>query len=518
MNQNEICSTLKSITNLSRNLFDFLEVVGKGGFGKVWKVQFLKNKMFFALKEMSKTKIIEKKMLNNVFQEKEILANLYHPYLVNLYCTFQDTENLYMLMDYLPCSDLRYQIKFIKLFSEEQLRFIAACVVLGLEYIHSNGIIHRDIKPENLVIEERGYFRITDFGIATSIEPDSFLNDISGTPGYIPPEVVKGDRVSFESDYFALGVILYELIMGDRPFLGNNKKEMLEDFSKKEICLTPEACGYSKDLCDFINKLLIFDKHHRLGRNGANEVKSHKIFNEFNWKHLYHKTVRSPFVPKIFIEKDPKRKLSQRKSDYNSKDTNDSDSNSNSKKDDNFQNNFLNYTFIRKLNVNINYYNSKLQQKNSQVTKPYRTIVASPQKVIQIATLKKTPIKLLSSSKKDSNQNDLNKIGGRSVSKFSCVLPAIKNNQKNKYYNSNTSSTNNSFLGSHYSKSPMKRSSSNKNMFKNFILKSACKNMKMSSPNVNVFSQTKLFRKPSKFNTVINNIHIKTNSSNTILV
>lgn len=521
MGQNEICTTLKSITTLSRNLFDFLEVVGKGGFGKVWKVQFLKNKMFFALKEMSKSKIIEKQMLNNVFQEKEILSNLYHPYLVNLYCTFQDTENLYMVMDYLPCSDLRYQIKFIKLFNEDQLRFIAACVTLGLEYIHSNGIIHRDIKPENLVIEERGFFRITDFGIAKAIEPDTFLNDISGTPGYIPPEVVNGDRVSFESDYFALGVILYELAMGDRPFLGKNKKEMLEDFSKDGICLTPEICGYSKDLCDFINKLLIFDKYQRLGRNGANEVKSHKIFSEFNWKHLYHKTVRSPFVPKIFVEKDSKRRLSQRKSENNSKDTNDSDSISISKKNDSFQNNFVNYTFIHKLNgntQNVNYYNSKLQQKSSQVTKSFRAVAASPQKIIQIAPIKKTPIKLLSTSKKKNYQNVPNKIGNHSVSKFSCELPAIKNNKKNSYYTSNTSSTNNSLLGAHYSKSPIKRSASNNNMFKNFILKSACKNMKMSNTNLNTFSQTKLFRKSSKFNTIISNIHTKTNFPNTIFV
>ena len=192
-----------------------------------------------------------------------------------------------------------------------------------------------------------------------------------------------------------------------------------------------------------------------------------------------------------------------------------------SKKNDSFQNNFVNYTFIHKLNgntQNVNYYNSKLQQKSSQVTKSFRTIAASPQKVIQIATIKKTPIKLLSTSKKKNYQNAPNKIGSHSVSKFSCELPAIKNNKKNSYYTSNTNSTNNSLLGTHSSKSPIKRSASNNNMFKNFILKSACKNMKMSNTNLNTFSQTKLIRKSSKFNTIISNIHTKTNSPNTILV
>ena len=99
MSQNEISSALKNLTTISTNMFDLLEVVGKGGFGKVWKVQFCKGKTIFALKEMSKTKIIERQMLENVFQEKSILSELYHPLLVNLYCTFQGKDNLYMLMD-----------------------------------------------------------------------------------------------------------------------------------------------------------------------------------------------------------------------------------------------------------------------------------------------------------------------------------------------------------------------------------------------------------------------------------
>ena len=120
MGQNEITSSLKNVTTVTKKMFDFIEIVGKGGFGKVWKVELIKNKQLLALKEMSKTKIIEKKMLENVFQEKKILSSLYHPFLVNLYASFQDIDNLYMVMDYLPCSDLRFQLGFIKRFKEDQ--------------------------------------------------------------------------------------------------------------------------------------------------------------------------------------------------------------------------------------------------------------------------------------------------------------------------------------------------------------------------------------------------------------
>ena len=166
MGQGEINPSLKKITTLSPSQFVFNSVIGRGGIGKVWKVQLYKPKVFLALKQMSKSKIVTKKMLDNVLQEKQILSSLYHPFIVNMYCTFQDKDNLYMLMDYLSCSDLRYQLKKLISFTEDQLKFLTACVLTGLDYLHSRGVVHKDIKPENLICDEKGYVRITDFGIA----------------------------------------------------------------------------------------------------------------------------------------------------------------------------------------------------------------------------------------------------------------------------------------------------------------------------------------------------------------
>ena len=163
------------------------------------------------MKQMSKAKIITKKMINNVLQEKQILSSLYHPFIVNMYCTFQDKDNLYMLIDYLSCSELRYQIKFL-----------TAYVFTRLDYLHLRGVVHKDIKPENLICDEKGYVRITDFGITKKTEWD-ISNEISGTLGYMAPEVFfKRNKAFPESDFFSLGVVLYEIVTGNKPYLATD--------------------------------------------------------------------------------------------------------------------------------------------------------------------------------------------------------------------------------------------------------------------------------------------------------
>ena len=141
-------------------------MIGKGGFGKVWKVQHKETKNSYALKVMSKLKIIDKKSIKSIKSELELLSNMNSPYIVNIHFAFQDKENLYLVMDFLSGGDLRFHISRHKKFSEEQTRFFICGLILALEYIHSNNIIHRDIKPENLVLEKNGYLRVTDFGVA----------------------------------------------------------------------------------------------------------------------------------------------------------------------------------------------------------------------------------------------------------------------------------------------------------------------------------------------------------------
>ena len=134
---------------VTKNYFDFQFVIGRGGFGKVWQVVMKKNNKKYALKEMSKVKIIDRRSEKSIKTEREFLSYLRNPFIVNMNCAFQDYDNLYLVMDLLTGGDLRYHLCKYRRFSEEKTKFFIACIILGLEYIHSNNIIHRDIKPEN---------------------------------------------------------------------------------------------------------------------------------------------------------------------------------------------------------------------------------------------------------------------------------------------------------------------------------------------------------------------------------
>ena len=157
------CNITKDVSinnncSLTRNMFKFNYVIGKGGFGKVWQVNYKKTNKAFALKEMSKRKILDKKSEKSINNEMLILKKLNHPFIVNMYYAFQDNDNLYLVIDFLSGGDLRFHCSRYRTFSEEQVRFFISCMILGLEHIHNNNIIHRDIKPENLVIDERDIY------------------------------------------------------------------------------------------------------------------------------------------------------------------------------------------------------------------------------------------------------------------------------------------------------------------------------------------------------------------------
>jgi serine/threonine protein kinase len=176
---------------------------------------------------MSKVRIIDRHSEKSIKGEREFLSILLHPFIVNMVCSFQDYDNLYLVMDLLTGGDLRYHICKQRKFPESQTKFFIACIILGLEYCHRNKIIHRDIKPENLVLDSNGYVHITDFGIA-KIQQNHNSKETSGTPGYMSPEVMCGQDHTILVDYFAIGVMGYEFMKGYRPYLGKSRKEIKE--------------------------------------------------------------------------------------------------------------------------------------------------------------------------------------------------------------------------------------------------------------------------------------------------
>ena len=248
---------------------------------------------------MSKVKIIDRRSEKSIKTEREFLSKLRHPFIVNMNCAFQDFENLYLVMDLLTGGDLRYHICKLRRFSENKTKFFIACLLLGLEYIHSNNIIHRDIKPENLVFDDRGYLRITDFGVA-KIRKEDNSSETSGTPGYMAPEVLLAQNHSFPVDFFAIGVMGYEFMLGQRPYLGKNRKEIKHQVLRRQAKIEPDDIpnGWSTESVDFINNCLKRKDSRRLGfTGGVSDLKNHIWFKDFDWDALFNKTLKAPFIP-----------------------------------------------------------------------------------------------------------------------------------------------------------------------------------------------------------------------------
>ena len=260
---------------------------------------------------MSKLKIIDKKSIKSINSERDLLSELFSPFIVNMYYAFQDKEFLYLVIDLLPGGDLRYHISIHKKFSEEQTRFFICGIILALEYIHSKGVIHRDIKPENLVLDDKGYVRLTDFGIAKKNMEDN-SSETSGTPGYMSPEVINSKNHSFPADYFALGVIGYEFMRGERPYKGKNRREIKEQMNENQVEITMkeeiknnyeninniiEGENWSKESINFINKLLKRNPEERLGYKGISELKQHLWLKYYPWNLMQNKILPSPFIP-----------------------------------------------------------------------------------------------------------------------------------------------------------------------------------------------------------------------------
>lgn len=293
--------------SLSRNDFTFQYPLGRGGFGKVWLVTFNSDEQSYAMKEMLKLRIVSKQSVNSVLNEQKLLSILRHPFLVNMKFAFQDRENLFLVMDLMKGGDLRYHLHLKERFNEETTKFFAACIITGLEYLHINNIIHRDIKPENLVLDPKGYLRITDFGIARGLNSDN-SKDTSGTPGYMAPEVMSRQRHGVAVDYFALGVIVYEFMMGRRPYVGKSRKEIKEYMMARQVSLVKAQvpAGWSMEAVDFVNKLIVRRPEERLGFGGPHEVKNHVWIREFNWKALLEKKIEAPFRPNEEENFDPR--------------------------------------------------------------------------------------------------------------------------------------------------------------------------------------------------------------------
>lgn len=280
------------------NDLEILNTIGTGTFGRVKLARYPPANKFFALKIMKKKEILRLNQVEHVFSERAILTALAHPFIVRLYSTFQNSENLYMLLEYIQGGELFSVLRRAKRFDDLTAKFYASELVLAIEYMHSLNVVYRDLKPENLLIDTHGHLKIADFGFAKALN-DGKTWTLCGTPEYLAPEIIKNEGHGFAVDWWALGVLIYEMLVGSPPFYDNSSYKIYEKILSGNIifpsCLSP----FAKDI---IQKLLIQDPTLRLGNlnEGVNDIKKHSWFAGIVWNDVYHKRNSPPFIPKFY--------------------------------------------------------------------------------------------------------------------------------------------------------------------------------------------------------------------------
>lgn len=282
--------------------FDMLDTLGTGTFGKVLLARLRlcasrpaqTQPHYFALKVLEKVTIVRLRQVEHLNSERSTLAKVEHPFIVNLFCTFQDERNLYLLMEYVQGGELFSHLRRAGRFSSDVARFYAANLILALEYLHSQDIIYRDLKPENLLIDSMGYIKITDFGFAKYVPDRTYT--LCGTPEYLAPEIITATGHGRAADYWAYGVLLFELLAGYPPFFDDNPLGIYEKILNGKFAFPPHIDFVAKDL---IKRLLMADLSKRLGnlREGAQGVKDHRWFEGVDWAMVERKEIRAPIIP-----------------------------------------------------------------------------------------------------------------------------------------------------------------------------------------------------------------------------
>ena len=202
-------------------------------------------------------------------------------------------------MPFLSGGELFQHLKKLKRFSEEMVKFYGAQITIALQYLHDRHIIYRDLKPENILLDEKGYLRLADFGMAKKLEYSKKAISFCGTPEYLAPEIIKGDGYDHNIDWWSLGIILYELLIGEPPFYDENLDKMYELIQTTEVNF-PQDIYLSNEAKDIILKLLKKDVKERLGYvSGIIEIKNHPFFKGIDFQEIESKKVISPFIPKI---------------------------------------------------------------------------------------------------------------------------------------------------------------------------------------------------------------------------
>jgi len=301
--------------------FEIIKMIGQGAVGTVYKVKEKMTQNIYAMKTVKKQFVLSKNKVERCFNEQQILLLLDHPFIINMYFTFQTNTHLYFILDYCSGGNLYNLLKIHGHFSEDWIRFYSSEILLGIEYLHFMGCIYRDLKPENILIKSCGHIAITDFDLATfdpnqdskinislwekiknkfllnethhfSSEPNILRYSFVGTIEYIAPEILLLHQYTSGVDWWSFGILLFELAYGKTPFVNNNYNKITKSILNQK----PKFQHISKKLKSLIKKLLKKDPKKRLGyKGGANDIKDHIFYKNINWQFIRNNT--PPYIP-----------------------------------------------------------------------------------------------------------------------------------------------------------------------------------------------------------------------------
>ncbi|XP_064187544.1 microtubule-associated serine/threonine-protein kinase 3-like isoform X10 [Anguilla rostrata] len=298
--------------------FETIKLISNGAYGAVYLVRHRETRQRFAMKKINRQNLVLRNQIQQVFVERDILTFAENPFVVSMFCSFETRRHLCMVMEYVEGGDCANLLKNMGPLPVDMTRMYFAETVLALEYLHNYGIVHRDLKPDNLLITLMGHIKLTDFGLSKiglmnmttnlyegHIEKDTreFIDkQVCGTPEYIAPEVILRQGYGKPVDWWAMGIILYEFLVGCVPFFGDTPEELFGQVVSDEIIWPDGDDALPGDAQDLITRLLRQSPLERLGTGGATEVKQHPFFLGLDWNGLLRQ--KAEFVPQLEGEDD----------------------------------------------------------------------------------------------------------------------------------------------------------------------------------------------------------------------
>ncbi|OHT05481.1 RAC family serine/threonine-protein kinase like protein [Tritrichomonas foetus] len=287
--------TLRPPPGITIDSFDIVSVIGRGFYGKVMLVKNKATGEHFAMKTIHKNRLFATKKVYTVINERNILVKANHPFIVQLYYSFQTETKFYFILEYAPGGELFKRLKENLKLSLCEARLYLAEIGLALEYLHSIGVVYRDLKTENILLDDDGHIKITDFGLSKDISTENeHTASFCGTPEYIAPEIIARDAYTYSVDWWSFGVLAYEMLYGCTPFYSTNRNRLMQSILRDEITFPRGATAVQKD---FISKFL---KKNPEQRAKFEDMKTHEFWDGLNFDDVLQKKVKPNFVPDIY--------------------------------------------------------------------------------------------------------------------------------------------------------------------------------------------------------------------------